>query len=73
MSLSIPIPGKSFIKLQEPPFPLLICACLPLDRPGHFLSQQSCLFSFRKADSVFERVGATPTALWVLPPPPAMS
>lgn len=39
--------------------------------PLPFPTTLSCLFAFRKADSAWERAGAT--ALWVLPPPPAMS
>lgn len=46
MSLGFPCPGvsegESFLELWEPPS--LIRACLPSDRPGHFLSQQTSGF-----------------------------
>lgn len=41
--------------------------------PLPFPTILSCLFAFQKADSALEQEGATPAALWVLPPPPAMS
>lgn len=59
MSLGVPSPGESFIELQEPPLPLLIRACLPLDWPGHFLSQQSspaCLLFGKLIQPWSERV-----------------
>lgn len=59
MSLGIPSPGESFLELQEPPLPLLIHACLPLDRPGHFPSQQpspACLLSEKLIQPWSERV-----------------
>lgn len=70
MSLGIPSPGKSFIELQEPQLPLLIRACLPSDRPGHFLSQQpspACLL-FGKliqpgSERVQQRFGSCPHRL----------